>query len=689
MIMKKLIIISTFLISGNAFCSNIDTIQAESKITDVTIFFSGAQVTRHSDLKLSKGKHLIMVDKLPKEINAQSIQVNGVNNCKILSVKHQLNYQNENKKGNDQSVIEDKIKEQELKIKEIRNKINVFEMEEKLLIDNSILKKYDGAVIKDIKDAADFYRARLNEIKQGKLDLSVELDAANKKIQELYTQLNEVTAQERKTYSQILITLDCEKEAPADMSMSYFISSAGWSPLYDFRVDDITRPLVIVYNANVYQSSGEDWNNVNIKLSTGDPSLSGNKPELITWYLDKENPYLKESARKGPSVLQGRVLDKEKNEALPFASVMVYSGNEVIASVNTDINGQYIIKPMPSGNYTVKVAYIGYEPVQMNSVQLSPDKITFQDFNLQASTIQLAEAEIVSYQYPLIDKDYTTVQTTISSENISRMAGRDAGVYADAVGCYNLRGGRSEEETVYVDGLRMSASGNIPSSSTGGTKSKGIETLNYISNSLKSTVTNLEYVIEIPYTIPSDGKDYSIKIKEASVPVNYVYNAVPKLDCDAFLTAEIIDWTQLNLLSGKTSIYYQGTFTGESFIDANQTGDTLNVSLGRDRNIIVKRESNKETIDKRMIGSSIKETIGWDITIRNNKNAKIKITVEDQYPVSEKRSIEIEQLESSNAKIDDKTGKLKWESEIEPNDKKVFTYKYSVKYPRYADITIE
>lgn len=86
---------------------------------------------------------------------------------------------------------------------------------------------------------------------------------------------------------------------------------------------------------------------------------------------------------------------------------------------------------------------------------------------------------------------------------------------------------------------------------------------------------------------------------------------------------------------------------------------------------------------------NIKETIAWDITVKNNKNKKINITVVDQYPLSERKNVEVELLESSNAKIDEKTGKLTWEFEMESNEKKVFTYKYTVKYPKYVDLTIE
>ena len=112
-------------------------------------------------------------------------------------------------------------------------------------------------------------------------------------------------------------------------------------------------------------------------------------------------------------------------------------------------------------------------------------------------------------------------------------------------------------------------------------------------------------------------------------------------------------------------------------------------STGLIINVIASVFADKEMIDKRIIGSTVKETIGWDITVKNNKNTKVKIIVEDQYPVSEKKSIEVERLELSNAKLDDKTGRLTWELELEPGSKKMVNYKYSVKYPKDISLIIE
>jgi hypothetical protein len=667
--MKKLIFVCTLLLSQTAFCSNIDTINISSTITDVTVFFSGAQITRTVDLKLNKGQHLLKFDQLPFEINPKSIQVQGIDHCDILSVKHLVNYYNASLKDKEEKEIQQKIDDQELKIKDINNRLAVFDLESTLLLDNSNLqKKDDGSAIKDIKEAADYYRTKLNEILQGKLKLNTELKATNDSIQSLYSSLNEVNSKKRKVYSQILILVECSESINSPLHMSYYIASAGWVPLYDFRVDDITKPLSIIYNSNVYQSTGEDWNNVNIKLSTNNPSLSGNKPDLITWNLGEWNSYQQEMTSAGVSGIKGRVTDETTNEPLPFANVELKQGNTLVGVAVTDIDGQYTIKPAPSGTYTVEVTYIGYNSSTAGSVWLEADKFMVQDFMLNANSVGLQPTEIADYENHISQMSNGDGQIQVQLEGKISEAKPTTAYYG--VDFRSYRGNALKQDDYIWD-----------------FKTQEKVTANSISNSLKSTLSNLEYVIDVPYTVPSDGQDYLIKIKDTGINVSYSYHAVPKLDHDAFLVADIYDWTPLNLLSGKTSIYYQGTFTGESFIDANNASDTLIISLGRDKNIIIQRLGNKETFDKRIIGSTIKETVGYDITLKNNKQSQIRIIIEDQYPVSEKKSVEVILLESAGAKIDEKGGKLTWEMQLQPGEKKVLTYKYSVKYPK--DITLE
>jgi len=680
--MKNLIIILAFILSITSYASSTDTTKVKSEISDVTVFFSGAQITRNIEVNLLKGEHLIQIDKLPVAINHQSLQLKGINGCKVISVKHKYDYPTSKKKKKEKE-IEDKIKAYEQRIKELKNKSSVFDIEETLLLNNSILHKKDGgSAIADIKEAADFYRLRFNETRQSKLNIYSELEDIKETIQELYTELNELMVEKRKTFSQVFATVDCEKNIKGVLKLSYYLESAGWTPLYDFRVDEISKPLEIIYNANVFQSTGEDWKNVNITLSTNDPSISSTKPEITTWYINRGYPYNRETLQEkslltGNCTLKGKVIDAETNEPIPFANVVVFKNNKIVAGASSDFDGYFTIKPLPSGYFDIKVSYIGYNNQQKNSIRFTSNKTTFLDFNLTASSESIDEVMVVAYSIPIVSEN-TYNNSTFSSEEIYKMPGRSAngvattvaGVYSEGGGISSIRGARSGGNVTYVDGVEILGSSNLP-------KSK-ISTINYISNTLKTTITNLEYKIDIPYTIHSDGEDYGIRIKEVKLPVEYVYYAIPSLDKDAFLIAEVTDWTELNLLSGKTSIYYQGTFTGESYVDAENTNDTLSISLGRDKNIIVERKQDKK-IKKKNLFSDKKETIGWDFTIKNNKDVKIKIIVEDQIPISELKSILVKSVELSSAKME-KNGKLIWKFDIEPKKKKEFSFKYFVKY---------
>lgn len=652
--MKVKLMILTLFVTVNIYSSEIDTLKLTSQIKDVTVFFDGAQITREAKLSVLAGKHLFIIENLPVEINPQSIQIDNHQKGEILSVKHEVVYPMEKPKAIED--YEERIKLEKIKLQKIANEISVYTIEEKILLDNSVLHKRDeGTSITELKEASVFYRTKLNEIKQNKLNLSIEMDKIKENIQNLYLELNKKASSEKKTYSKISFTFKNEAQIQALFRISYYVSSAAWSPLYDFRVNDINEPLNLVYNANIFQSTGEDWRSVNLTLSTNRPSLSNSKPDLESWFIERRKTYPKKTIVDGQSALQGLVSDKETGEPLPFVNIVLYNDGEVVAGGTSDFDGRYTIKPVKSGYYDAKVSYVGYENLEMRGVVLNADKITFLNFDIQASAISLDEVQVVDYKVPLISKDKIFSGVTVTSEEIQRMPARSASSVGSTV-----RGTRSEEVVYFVDGYEPS-----------------------------TNITSLEYKIDIPYSIPSDGKDYVVKIKEVRVPVNYTFFCVPKLDKDAFLIADISKWTELKLLSGKTSIYYNGIFTGQSVIDVNNTKDTLSISLNRDQDIIVERTLLKEKNEKHFIGKNIRETINWSITVRNNKTVKTKISVEDQFPISENKSIEIDKLEWSNGKVNDKTGKVVWEFELEPNEKKELSLKYSLKYPDHMSIKID
>jgi uncharacterized protein (TIGR02231 family) len=197
----------------------------------------------------------------------------------------------------------------------------------------------------------------------------------------------------------------------------------------------------------------------------------------------------------------------------------------------------------------------------------------------------------------------------------------------------------------------------------------------------ESAVT-VEYEISIPYNIASDNKPHSVSVQTLSIPAAYRYYCAPKLDPDAFLLAKITGWDKYNLLNGNLNIFFDGTFVGTSYLDTRTTSDTLDVSLGRDKNVVVKRTLLKDFSDKKIIGLNKKETRAYEISIRNKKKAEIEIDIEDQMPLTTSNEIEIEALETSGAKYNKETGLLSWNMKVATGDEKKFRFSFSVKYPK-------
>jgi uncharacterized protein (TIGR02231 family) len=199
---------------------------------------------------------------------------------------------------------------------------------------------------------------------------------------------------------------------------------------------------------------------------------------------------------------------------------------------------------------------------------------------------------------------------------------------------------------------------------------------------VNETALNATFEIDLLYDIPSDGKEHSVSMKEYEVNAYYKYYAVPKLDKDVFLLAEIANWEDLNLIPGPANIIFDGKYVGKSFIDPNSTQDTLNISLGRDKKIIVKREKLQDFSSSKLIGNNKQHKIAYEIRIKNTRKESIQLLLKDQHPMSTNKDIEIDIDEISGATRNEETGVLTWPLEIGSNELKKVRVGYTVKHPK-------
>jgi TonB-dependent SusC/RagA subfamily outer membrane receptor len=200
--------------------------------------------------------------------------------------------------------------------------------------------------------------------------------------------------------------------------------------------------------------------------------------------------------------------------------------------------------------------------------------------------------------------------------------------------------------------------------------------------SIKDNQLNVVFDIELPYDVPSNGKEQNVSLKDFKVPARYKYYSVPRLDKDAYLLGEIVDWEALNLLPGEANIIFEGTYIGKTTIDAESVQDTLNLTLGRDKRVVVTREKLTDFSSVKFLGSNKKQTFTYEITVRNNKKERVQMELRDQYPLSSNKDIEVELLQSDGASINAETGILTWKPELAPGEIKKYRISYSVKYPK-------
>ncbi len=193
--------------------------------------------------------------------------------------------------------------------------------------------------------------------------------------------------------------------------------------------------------------------------------------------------------------------------------------------------------------------------------------------------------------------------------------------------------------------------------------------------------TSASFDIDIPYDIAGNGENHSVVLKEMDMPSAYTYYSVPKLDQDAFLVANVKDFAAFNLLPGEANIMIGNLYAGKTMIDPQATEDTLKVSLGRDRQVVVRRELMAQTSGTKMIGSSVRKTFTYEIRVRNGKQEAIRLQLKDQYPVSTDKNVEVELTEASGAEKNAETGELTWELDMKPGESKVLRLTYTVKHP--------
>ncbi|MCF8379573.1 MAG: DUF4139 domain-containing protein [Bacteroidales bacterium] len=670
------------LLTGVLFLSFLAPLQAstkkvKSKIDDVTVYLQGAQIFRTSNVEFTQGIAEIIFEDIPVGLDESSIQVKVPDGLKILSVNYRINEHKDVTQDSELAENEKILKANQLEIKKLKAELNVYTEEEKILLANtSFSGKENGVNLAELKLAADYFRNRLQEIGSRKLEIENKISDLTGKITQIKNDISVLRNARPEPSGEIFVKVQSQSTGSKEVHLSYFLNAAGWIPAYDIRVKNVSKPLELSVKARVFQNTGEDWDKVKLVLSTTNPKKSNTKPELKTWFLGYGRIHIKSQPGiyGGISSLQGKITDQNTGEPIPFANIVLEKNGRQISGGTSDYSGNYQLSSVEPGYYDLKVSFIGYKTQHTRGLVLNQSQVSYWNIPMEPTSSTLEEIVITSYNVPLIDKDNTISGGTVSGEEIHKIPNRNANAVATSVGgvhSENSRGARDNEDVIYVDGLRVA------------------ESEIYLPQQQVQTPTNIRYEVEVPYSIPSDGEKYTVRIVDHNIPTTYEYYCAPSIDDDVYLVAQLTDWGKLNLLSGESTIYFEGNYVGRSFLDARTTEDTLNVSVGRDNNIVIIREQNKDLKKLQTIGSNVKETRAYKITVRNNRDLPINLVLEDRIPVPTIKDISVELFEDVEADHDEDTGILSWKLELKSKENKELNFGYIVKYPKGKTVVLD
>lgn len=220
-------------------------------------------------------------------------------------------------------------------------------------------------------------------------------------------------------------------------------------------------------------------------------------------------------------------------------------------------------------------------------------------------------------------------------------------------------------------------------------KEKNIEEVVVVGYGVKiiENQLNMSFDVDVPYDILSNDQDHFINLKQIKIPASYKYYTAPKAGNDAYLIATIKDFNKYNLISGSANVIFENMFIGETRINPNQVTDELNITLGDDKKISVRKEIVDDKASVKFFSSYQEKTFTYDIIVRNNKKDAIDIEIKDQYPLSKDESVKIELLQADKAEVDKEKGFLTWNLKISSNETKKIRVSYKVRFPKDYSIS--
>lgn len=624
-----------------------------STIKAVTVYRSGATVERGAKVNLPVGKQILHFIGLPKGLNQSTMRLELPSGIRLMKMEYR--YLTASEKAFPQfRNLSDQINSLEGRLDE-QNDLKLSLQEDLAFISvNTDLSS--TAKVQDIQAADAYFSKRRREIREAIRNCLNEIESIQSESQKLRAELAIMENEMNNDLPMLEVEVEVSANAGKNYKLSYFTYQARWDPFYNVRTKGLNQPMEFEFKGAIQQNTGENWDNVSMYLSTGNPSLGATEPSLPTWFLSFNENYVPSIPYQNspPNISMrssfiGVVLNNETGQPMENARVDLRAGNDAYIGIS-DKDGKVIIENLPVRSYSMTCQYEGFNTLNSSVSITSP--VSLQRMKLTTN----GSSQMVSYAPVVRQADNMNFR---ENEEVHALASRDI------------------SEVQFIDGVQVR-----------GTRS-GYEKIQVRSNfnRVQQAVSAL-YVIDKPFTVPTTGEQQDVWIQSMDVDVNFIHRIRPARSDRAFLISKISDWESLELLKGNAHFFVDEVYNGTALLNPENTADTMELALGNDEEIVIDRERMDANKSQRFFSGKIDEQFHYRIKIRNTKNVAVNAIIQEQFPVSQNDNIEVSEKIAEGAQIDNQTGIITWEKKLEPNQEIILEYSFMVTYPKNTGVNL-
>lgn len=291
--MKKQITLSLILLLFVSLAKAQDrAVEVSTNIKGVTLYLSGASISRSASVDVPQGTSQIILKGLSYKLDSRSIQVGMGTEVDILSVSDNSATNIDPRKMPILNFLNDSIEAVKFELEMEKNNGDILMHEQNLLLANMKVAGEKGVIVPELEDALALYRREFPVIKRKYLQSTIRQKDLKVQLDTLLNRYRVFKINNEKHTREIVLTVNSNKRTRVDLDLQYYVADAGWTPKYDIRSVNITDPIQLAYKAEMRQNTGEDWNGVQLTLSTNNPMYTPALPQLFTNFVDLNGWYM-------------------------------------------------------------------------------------------------------------------------------------------------------------------------------------------------------------------------------------------------------------------------------------------------------------------------------------------------------------------------------------------------------------